>query len=159
MSLLRACICMVVDRVHPIVLGIICFIVSAIILRMIFGPLTCADGWASSSIGSRGACSHHGGVETNVKGAVALLIGFVVWGLANAQREINEQIANEPPQPSPQEVKYEISKSIPEGTEENDANLYREYKKSGGTLSFEEWLKSREWMKDTDWSQRQDRRD
>lgn len=29
----------------------------------ILGPATCRDGWASSSIGSRGACSWHGGVD------------------------------------------------------------------------------------------------
>ncbi|RTQ51420.1 hypothetical protein EJV47_06345 [Hymenobacter gummosus] len=26
----------------------------------------CADGWKSTSIGRRGACSHHGGVRTHV---------------------------------------------------------------------------------------------
>ena len=26
-------------------------------------PLTCKDGWESTSIGTKGACSHHGGVK------------------------------------------------------------------------------------------------
>jgi hypothetical protein len=31
--------------------------------------MTCADGWPSGSIGSRGACSHHGGVVTVYEGS------------------------------------------------------------------------------------------
>ena len=27
-----------------------------------FGAIECVDGWQSQSIGSQGACSHHGGV-------------------------------------------------------------------------------------------------
>lgn len=37
----------------------------AIILRIIVGPPTCADGWTSMSIGKQGACSHHGGVDAH----------------------------------------------------------------------------------------------
>jgi hypothetical protein len=35
------------------------------VLLLPFGPRAgvCSDGWASPSIGSQGACSHHGGVD------------------------------------------------------------------------------------------------
>lgn len=32
-------------------------------INLLLGPVTCKSGWRSPSIGSRGACSHHGGVE------------------------------------------------------------------------------------------------
>jgi len=32
----------------------------------LWGHTGCSDGWQSTSIGSRGACSHHGGVRTNI---------------------------------------------------------------------------------------------
>jgi len=41
-------------------------VVSLLALVLFVGqipPATCRDGWQSPSIGSRGACSHHGGVE------------------------------------------------------------------------------------------------
>ncbi|MFD8823813.1 hypothetical protein ACFV1C_15790 [Streptomyces sp. NPDC059605] len=33
-------------------------------IQWIFQGQGCSDGWLSSSIGKRGACSHHGGVTT-----------------------------------------------------------------------------------------------
>lgn len=43
----------------------------------------CSDGWGSSSIGSRGACSHHGGVSSvpwilSVIGAVAAVFTYIL---------------------------------------------------------------------------------
>lgn len=49
----------------------------------------CADGWKSTSIGSSGACSHHGGVRThvNIYGwsglAVSALLIFVTFNSEN----------------------------------------------------------------------------
>ena len=39
----------------------------------------CSDGWLSRSIGLRGACSHHGGVDTylNVFGWAVLFISII----------------------------------------------------------------------------------
>jgi hypothetical protein len=34
----------------------------------------CADGWQSLSIGKMGACSHHGGIVTNLSG-----VGYVLF--------------------------------------------------------------------------------
>jgi hypothetical protein len=44
---------------------------------LLAGAVTCADGWASGSIGRHGACSHHGGVNTLPR-ALALLLALVV---------------------------------------------------------------------------------
>lgn len=44
-------------------LGAAAFASTFIILNLISGPLACNSGWASPSIGSQGACSHHGGVD------------------------------------------------------------------------------------------------
>ncbi|RSV14652.1 hypothetical protein CA235_11275 [Sphingomonas sp. ABOLF] len=49
------------------------------------GPTTCRDGWASSSIGSRGACSHHGGVDRSGDAWAKLLIApAAIIGIAVA---------------------------------------------------------------------------
>ena len=37
---------------------------------------SCVSGWASPSIGSRGACSHHGGVTSNMNDS-----GYVILGV------------------------------------------------------------------------------
>jgi hypothetical protein len=42
-----------------------------IVAAAIAGAVTCRDGWASGSIGSRSACSHHGGVDRS-KGGLPL---------------------------------------------------------------------------------------
>jgi len=43
----------------------------------IFGAGACGDGWASRSIGSRGACSHHGGVSS-----VPAVVSFIAACIA-----------------------------------------------------------------------------
>jgi hypothetical protein len=50
---------------HPILIFLIAFLLYALTARYLIGPdiTTCSDGWRSSSIGTRGACSHHGGVQ------------------------------------------------------------------------------------------------
>ena len=35
----------------------------SVIIQSLLGPVVCADGWASQSIGKQGACSFHGGVD------------------------------------------------------------------------------------------------
>ncbi|MFA2917574.1 hypothetical protein [Acinetobacter pittii] len=48
------------------------FVIIFIIARILLGS-SCSDGFASLSIGSRGACSHHGGVSS-VEGIIAIII-------------------------------------------------------------------------------------
>ncbi|MGE8170570.1 topoisomerase DNA-binding C4 zinc finger domain-containing protein [Pseudomonas putida] len=53
-----------------------------ILLSILFGPAVCSDGWASPSIGRRGACSYHGGVDKTA-GVIKLLlsIGATCWAV------------------------------------------------------------------------------
>jgi hypothetical protein len=46
-----------------IYLGLFIFATLDFAINYFLGPLRCKDGWVSYSIGRRGACSHHGGVE------------------------------------------------------------------------------------------------
>ena len=50
---------------HPFFAGLLTFVVLLKVMTPLIRPTVCRDGWASGSIGSRGACSHHGGVGTN----------------------------------------------------------------------------------------------
>lgn len=56
-------------------------------LEQFIPAATCNDGWASASIGSRGACSHHGGVNSQGHWRFLAFIAsagfgiFVTWGL------------------------------------------------------------------------------
>jgi hypothetical protein len=49
--------------VRPWPLGIFTFIVSGRVIGRLLPAATCNDGWQSASIGHRGACSWHGGVD------------------------------------------------------------------------------------------------
>lgn len=62
--------------------GIIVFLGAMILLSILLGGAVCSDGWASASIGRRGACSSHGGVDRTV-GAIKFLlsIGATVWAV------------------------------------------------------------------------------
>ena len=59
-------------------------IVVSIVIGIFFAGIGtyrgCADGWASTSIGKQGACSHHGGVETflNIYGTSSLAISALI---------------------------------------------------------------------------------
>jgi hypothetical protein len=50
------------------VIGFLFFIFTYVLLPHSSGPPTCNDGWASPSIGTRGACSWHGGVKQDHSG-------------------------------------------------------------------------------------------
>lgn len=52
---------------------------------LLMGPLTCADGWGSSSIGRAGACSHHGGVS-RWPSVVALFVSAAASGWFHVKR-------------------------------------------------------------------------
>lgn len=70
--------------------GIIVFLVAMVLLSILVGGAVCSDGWASASIGRRGACSSHGGVDRTV-GVIKFLlsIGATVWAVVaySARRE------------------------------------------------------------------------
>jgi len=51
------------------------FVVLTFLLIWLFGDVSCRDGWGSSSIGRQGACSHHGGVKSNI--GLLFLISFL----------------------------------------------------------------------------------
>lgn len=50
---------------HPVTAFVAAFIGYSIVTNHLIGPdrTTCKDGWRSPSIGTQGACSHHGGVQ------------------------------------------------------------------------------------------------
>jgi Topoisomerase DNA binding C4 zinc finger len=50
---------------HPFFAGLLTFLILLKVMTPLVRPTVCSDGWASGSIGRRGACSHHGGVGTN----------------------------------------------------------------------------------------------
>jgi len=54
------------------------FLVSCNGLRMVVHT-TCGDGWHSPSIGRRGACSHHGGVDRIAGNLVLFGSGAAAW--------------------------------------------------------------------------------
>lgn len=56
--------------------GVAVFIAGQIVLGTLLGPRSCSDGWESSSIGRRGACSSHGGVDQTIP-MLTLLLGIV----------------------------------------------------------------------------------
>lgn len=65
-----------------IILGLLAAFLAGHGARAIFGGSTCGDGTHSSSIGRRGACSHHGGVNRvgpTLSGLIALFAGGYVF--------------------------------------------------------------------------------
>jgi hypothetical protein len=90
-------------RERPVVVGICVFVIVRICCSFFVGPTTCADGWHSSSIGRRGACSWHGGVGINGGAVLATLfslgcgIGTWIYLLpAGPNRKIEEKAPEKP---------------------------------------------------------------
>lgn len=69
---------MTTHKRNMIALG--CFIFSFILMRLLLSSnSSCVDGFISSSIGTRGACSHHGGVKSGMgSGLVALFFSAAI---------------------------------------------------------------------------------
>ena len=85
---------------NPISVGVMTFLTIMIVGHTMLGPTVCNDGWHSPSIGTQGACSHHGGVNRTpgtllffTSLALSLVSGFVRQGQLNKKVEINDQIA------------------------------------------------------------------
>lgn len=99
----------------PWLVGFLAFAVSWGAISRMEGPVRCRDGWHSSSIGTQGACSHHGGVRPSSAPWLALLVGAVSGGItawlrpcarppANSARRaadaVEDRAALAPPDPS-----------------------------------------------------------
>lgn len=77
----------------PWVVGVATTLVAFLTLNLLFNlDPTCWDGWVSSSIGSQGACSHHGGVNKTL-GTLAWLLSVGV-GIAVGLRQNNKNSSN-----------------------------------------------------------------
>ena len=77
---------------HPKVAGLLAFLSSEVGLLFLAGPVKCADGWRSASVGIRGACSWHGGVADN--GWTVVIAGFIgvgFWGYCLTKLEEHER--------------------------------------------------------------------
>ena len=59
---------------HPFLAAFAVFVALRVLGSPLIGATTCRDGWASMSIGSRGACSWHGGVGTNWSAVLVTLL-------------------------------------------------------------------------------------
>lgn len=71
---------------------VVSYFVSAIFVSF-FTFSICLDGWNSSSIGTQGACSHHGGVTTKLDGA-GLILFFVCLFIFSVQVFIKYKKSN-----------------------------------------------------------------
>lgn len=60
----------------PYIVAIAIFFCLFSLMSSFVDPPTCRDGWRSSSIGTQGACSHHGGVEYDPVSYFVLPISF-----------------------------------------------------------------------------------
>ena len=88
---------------------LIFFIAILVLSNWLFGYTGCRDGWSSPSIGSRGACSHHGGVTSNFSllFMASGLLSFFFYSFAESRYRVSGNIVvlkNLPPHPREKEV-------------------------------------------------------
>ena len=89
------------------VVALVSFFVLQNLLTILFnnmlGPVTCRDGYASSSIGRSGACSSHGGVDSSRDTLIAVLsvagAGAISILCAPIGRAPPPPVGSEPPPP------------------------------------------------------------
>lgn len=80
----------------PVGVGVIVFIVAMTVIGAFMGPTRCNSGWASPSIGTQGACSHHGGID-RVPGMLRFLASLALGVVAG----IRASRSNEKGTPKP----------------------------------------------------------
>lgn len=71
-------------------IGLLFFVFTYVLLPHSSGPPKCNDGWASPSIGTRGACSSHGGVKrehSGIKFFFSVGIGYLASYLYGRRRD------------------------------------------------------------------------
>ena len=56
--------------------SVILFVLTYVFVLALIGGAVCSDGWSSGSIGSRGACSHHGGVS-KIPGIISFVFSCI----------------------------------------------------------------------------------
>jgi len=85
------------------------FLALLILGNILFGYTGCRDGWSSPSIGTQGACSHHGGVTSNF-GLIFIIVGaisFRLYSFVNSRYRVYGNIVVSdkfPPHPLEEEV-------------------------------------------------------
>jgi hypothetical protein len=74
-------------------IGVAAALAVLIAVKVLSGPASCADGWRSPSIGTRGACSYHGGVARggSLWFLISLAVGFAAWGFADANSPVRKR--------------------------------------------------------------------
>lgn len=63
-------------KIIPVALGVVAFLAVLIVGNAVVGSTVCHDGWPSASIGNKGACSHHGGVNRGPQ-ALAFILSII----------------------------------------------------------------------------------
>lgn len=66
--------------------ALIVFVLALLTTFALAGTVICGDGWASSSIGRSGACSHHGGVN-RLPQTLAFVFSFLVAFIFHIHRQ------------------------------------------------------------------------
>lgn len=132
---------------NPFVVGILVFIFAGIVFGLISGPAVCRDGWHSSSIGTRGACSHHGGIKRGWGGILATIVGLAAgfWRyVTNESAEAAAREAARSPQPrssaKPAPCTTETA-APPESAPQKYSESYLAERASEGQRNTEEYLK------------------
>ncbi|MBL4613927.1 MAG: hypothetical protein JKY27_03515 [Magnetovibrio sp.] len=113
------------------------FVLSLIIISIFSGPLRCVDGWVSSSIGSSGACSHHGGVEVKPTLIIAILITLFVGYTVNHKKKRLKKMQKE----TASKIDFTNASDVySQPLPTDDQGLYNLYKSQGGTMDYANWL-------------------
>ena len=73
---------------YRFIVSVILFVLTYIFVLALTGGAVCGDGWSSGSIGSRGACSHHGGVS-KIMGIISFILSCIAVLYYNAYVDKN----------------------------------------------------------------------
>jgi hypothetical protein len=125
----------------PLFYAVLAFVISIIVIGFLLPELACMDGWSSPSIGSSGACSHHGGVN-HLPVTIGLIVSFAfsfwVWKkfkkneakLANPENKIINQA---------EKVSFGVLSSLNKGACATWNLLIKSLISLGITKAFDKW--------------------
>jgi len=86
-----------------IIFGVVLFAALAKLTGWLLGPVTCRDGWQSASIGHRGACSWHGGVDRSRD-----ILFFIYMGISGfAGWRVFDRLESRPAPPASTPIVYQ----------------------------------------------------